>query len=127
MKIELDQARQKQISTAVGAGIARIRQQLGLTQEEVAERLNIGNEAISRIERGVNAPTLARLFQFAELFECRVDELLLMASDRDADQAAAIARQIAGLSASDRSLVTSFVDQLTTHLHRKSQDRRPRH
>lgn len=94
----MDSARQRQIASAVGACIARRRQEAGFTQEEAAAELDIGNEAVSRMERGVAAPTLGRLFEFADLYGCRVDELLLEASDRDTDQAAAIAHQIAGLS-----------------------------
>lgn len=120
----MDSTRQRQIATAIGACIARKRQDAGLTQEEVAEKLDIGNEAVSRIERGVAAPTLARLFEFADLYGCRVDHLLLEASDRDADQAATITHQIAGLSPSDRQLVARIVDQLASHLRKKPADKR---
>lgn len=115
----MDLARQRQIASAVGACIARRRQDAGFTQEDAAARLEIGNEAVSRIERGVAAPTLGRLFEFADLYGCRVDELLLEASDRDTDQAAAIAHQIAGLSPADRQFVAGIVDQLTTHLRKR--------
>lgn len=120
----MDSARQRQIAAAVGACIARRRQEAGFTQEEVAARLDIGNEAVSRMERGVAAPTLGRLFEFADLYGCRVDELLLEASDRDADQAAAIAHQIAGLSPADRQLVAGIVEQLSTHLRQRPTDKR---
>ena len=120
----MDSARQRQIASAVGACIARRRQDAGFTQEEAAARLDIGNEAVSRMERGVVAPTLGRLFEFADLYGCRVDELLLEASDRDADQAAAIARQIAGLSPADRQLVAGIVGQLSTHLSKRPADKR---
>lgn len=119
----MDSARQRQIASAVGACIARRRQEAGFTQEEAAARLDIGNEAVSRMERGVTAPTLGRLFEFADLYGCRVDELLLEASDRDADQAAAIAHQIAGLSPADRQLVAGIVDQLSTHLRKGPADK----
>ena len=115
----MDSARQRQIASAVGACIARRRQDAGFTQEEAAARLDIGNEAVSRMERGVVAPTLGRLFEFADLYGCRLDELLLEASDRDTDQAAAMARQIAGLSPADRQLVAGIVDQLTTPLRKR--------
>lgn len=76
------------------------------------------------MERGVAAPTLGRLFEFADLYRCRVDELLLEASDRDADQAAAIAHQIAGLSPADRQLVAGIVGQLSTYLSKRPADKR---
>ncbi|MGS0735065.1 MULTISPECIES: helix-turn-helix transcriptional regulator [unclassified Pseudomonas] len=55
----------------VGRAIAKQRIRSGLTQEEVAERLGVGNEAVSRIERGVVIPNIGRLLEFAALFrEC---------------------------------------------------------
>lgn len=86
----------------------------------------LGAETISRIERGMVPPTLARLFEFAELLGCRVDELLLEASNRNADQAASIAAQLAELSPADRAFVAGVVDQLAEHLRKKPHDKRRR-
>ena len=117
---------QKQISKAVGALIARARAQANKTQEDVAEALEVGAETVSRIERGAVPPTLARLFEFAELFGCRVDELLLEASNRNTDQAANIAHQLSELAPADRLLVSSVVEQLVGHL-RKKPHGKPKH
>jgi len=114
---------QKQIAKAVGTLIARARAQAHMTQEDVAEKMEVGAETISRIERGMVPPTLARLFEFAELFGCRVDELLLEASNRNTDQAAAIAAQLAELSPADRALIAGVVDQLAEHLRKKAHDK----
>lgn len=115
---------QKQIAKAVGALIARARMKAHKTQEDVAEALEVGAETISRIERGMVPPTLARLFEFADLFGCQVDELLLEASNRNADQAAAIAAQLAELAPADRALVARVVDQLVEHLRKRPHDKR---
>lgn len=48
-------------------------------------RRGLGAETITRIERGLVPPTLAKLFEFAKLLGCRVDELLLEASNRNND------------------------------------------
>ena len=118
---------QKRIAKAVGALIARARAQTQMTQEDVAEALEVGAETVSRIERGMVPPTLARLFEFAELFGCRVDELLLEASNRSADQAAAIAGQLAELNPGDRAMVANVVDQLATHLRAKQLQTKRQH
>ena len=122
----MDEKRQRKLARSVGASIASARERAGLTQEEVSERLGIGNQAVSRIERGAVIPTVARLFELAEVLDCRVDELLLSSSDRGADQALAMARQIDGLSVSDRELVAGIVGQLAQHLRKRPGDRRPR-
>lgn len=122
----MDTDRQRRIAAEIGQRIAGKRQDAGLTQEDAAERLGIGNEAVSRIERGVAAPTLSRLFDFAELYACRVDHLLVESSDRESDQAAAIATQLSGLAREDRALVSRVVDQLVSHLRKKPADKRKR-
>lgn len=111
----MDTTRQRQIAAGIGARLARKRQEAGLTQEDVAESLGVGNEAISRMERGVAAPTVARLFDFAELYRCRVDHLLLEVSDREIDQAALLAERLSKLSPTERLLVTEVVDRLMSH------------
>ncbi|MGQ0708671.1 MAG: helix-turn-helix domain-containing protein [Rhodoferax sp.] len=112
----MDKTRQKYIAAALGGRIARMRADRNLTQEQVAQRLDMGNEAISRIERGVVLPPLVRVFELAELFGCRIDELLMDASDRSADQAAAIAIYLQPLSPCDRDLVLTIVRLLSERL-----------
>ncbi|MGA4815312.1 helix-turn-helix domain-containing protein [Pseudomonas aeruginosa] len=46
---------QKALAEAVGRAIAKQRMRCGMTQDEVAEILGVGNEAVSRIERGIIA------------------------------------------------------------------------
>lgn len=43
----------EQLAKNVGKAIGRQRNQAGFTQEQVAEHLNIGMEAVSRMERGL--------------------------------------------------------------------------
>jgi transcriptional regulator with XRE-family HTH domain len=46
------------LAKIVGLAIARQRMLRGLTQEQVAEQLGIGGEAVSRIERGIVMPNI---------------------------------------------------------------------
>ncbi|WP_233118502.1 helix-turn-helix domain-containing protein [Aggregatibacter actinomycetemcomitans] len=55
-----------EINKRIGKAIAKQRQQSGYTQEQVAEMLEIGNEAVSRIERGLIMPNVVRLIELAE-------------------------------------------------------------
>jgi transcriptional regulator with XRE-family HTH domain len=110
---------EKHLSKAIGALIAQARARAKMTQEEVALALDVGPETISRIERGAVPPTVARLFEFAELFGCRVDDLLLEASDRSADLAAVIATELVELAPADRQMIANVVVQLAEHLRKK--------
>ena len=66
----------EEINRRIGRAIAQYRQQSGLTQEQVAEKLQIGNEAVSRMERGLIMPNVVRLLELAEIFDCTAAELL---------------------------------------------------
>lgn len=112
----MNHKRHKQIATALGASIAKMRLSRGLTQEQVAERLDIGSESISRIERGAVMPPIIRIYQMAEVFDCRVDELFREGSDRSVDLAAGIAQQIDKLMPKDRELVLEILGKLVRRL-----------
>lgn len=108
------------IRKSIGQSIARARQDADLTQEDVAERLGIGPEAVSRLERGVGSITAERLVVLAEMFGCRSDQLLLGASKRPEDQAGALWGMLEGLSVEDRDFILGNVDQLVAHLRRRA-------
>jgi len=46
------------IEKQIGAQLARVRRERGLTQSELAELINVTTETISRLERGVSIPSL---------------------------------------------------------------------
>ena len=69
-----------QLAVAIGKIIAKRRQAKNLTQEQIAEILGIGSEAVSRIERGAVMPTIPRLIELADLFQCNVSDLLTAVS-----------------------------------------------
>ena len=61
----------------VGNQIASLRKANGFTQEELAARLGITAQAISKWENGHTLPETAMLPLLAELFECSIDSILL--------------------------------------------------
>lgn len=111
--IETDQ---KYLAGVVGRAIAKQRIRSGLTQEEVAERLGIGNEAVSRIERGIVIPNIERLLAFAGIFDCEAAELLTEVSSRPDDQASRISRLLTPLNQDDRQLILDLVERLAERL-----------
>ena len=56
--------------------IRRFRKERGLTQEQLAEALDVSVGAVSKWELGSAAPDLSRLVELAEFFETSVDVLL---------------------------------------------------
>jgi transcriptional regulator with XRE-family HTH domain len=104
------------LAESLGKAIARHRAACGLTQEQVAERLGIGVEAVSRMERGVVLPTVNRLAEFADIFDCKVADLLTETSSRASDQASRLAQGLARLNEADRGFVLEIVERLVVRL-----------
>jgi len=104
------------LAKSVGKAIGRQRQQVGLTQEHVAEHLGIGMEAVSRMERGIVVPTVVRLAELAQLFECELADFLRETSNRPTEQGIVLSQQLAKLDTADRELVREVVDKLVARL-----------
>jgi len=69
------------MAKVIGDNIANRRHELGLTQMALAERLGIGQDALSRMEMGMISPKIARLRDFAATLECSVPSLFREQSD----------------------------------------------
>ena len=63
--------------TRLSERLLRLRKQNGLTQMELAERLNISRQAISRWEVGLAVPSTENLKMLSELYGVRIDYLLV--------------------------------------------------
>jgi transcriptional regulator with XRE-family HTH domain len=61
---------------AVAANIRSKRIELNYTQEYLAAKLNISQNAYSKIELGYTKITVERLFQIADILETNIIELL---------------------------------------------------
>lgn len=112
----MPKSNQSELSKQVGRAIARHRALAGLTQEQVAESLDIGLEAVSRIERGIVMPNIARLIELADIFDCRAADLLSEASIRPDDQANQIVQLLSPLSHDDRQLLMEWFECLARRL-----------
>jgi len=66
----------------LGKRIADLRRAKKLTQEQLAEAVGCSVEFISLVERGVNAPSVARLEKFSEVLKVEVKELFAFEEKR---------------------------------------------
>ena len=62
--------------TAFGNFLYALRKEKGMTQQELAEKLNITNKAVSKWETGEAFPETSQLVPLANIFGVSVDELL---------------------------------------------------
>lgn len=60
----------------IGRNIAAHRKRCGLTQAELAQRLNYSDKAVSKWERGESSPDVATLVALAKRFQITVSELV---------------------------------------------------
>jgi len=108
----------QQLAELVGKAIARQRIRRKLSQEQVAEALGIGGEAVSRIERGIVMPNVERLVELASIFGCEAADLLTEGSSRPEDQARRLHDLLSTLGMEDRALVIDVVERLVERLGR---------
>ena len=60
----------------IGSIIKRLREEHGMTQEALAERLCLSRQAVSNYERGKTKPDATVLISLAEVFEVPIEDLL---------------------------------------------------
>lgn len=63
-------------NTVIGERIANLRREKGYTQEELAEKLSVSPQAVSKWENNISCPDITLLPEIARLFDVTVDELL---------------------------------------------------
>ena len=56
--------------------IQLLRRQRRVTQEQLAEQMNVSRQTISKWESGEMTPELQKLIELCELFSCKLDELV---------------------------------------------------
>ena len=56
--------------------LKQLRKSKGLSQEELAIRLNVVRQTISKWEKGISVPDADMLIKIADIFEVSVSELL---------------------------------------------------
>ena len=60
----------------LGNRLAELRKEHGLSQEELADRLNVSRQAISKWERGEASPDTDNLIELAKIYDVSLDELV---------------------------------------------------
>ncbi|QEY24602.1 helix-turn-helix domain-containing protein [Neisseria animalis] len=102
----------RELGGNIGKTIAKYRMAAGLTQAQVAEILDVSNDAVSRMERGGIMPTVARLIKLAEIFGCEVTDLLTESSPLVNDQSKRLAALLGRLDEEARMELMDIVEQM---------------
>lgn len=60
----------------IGAFLKKLRKEKGLTQEQLAEKLNVSSRTVSRWETGSNMPDIGILVEIAVFFDVSIPEII---------------------------------------------------
>lgn len=113
------------ISQRLARNLFERRRALQLTQAQVAERLGVDVETLSRFERGKHLPSLATLERLASVLKATVADLLSEVPVASSDEAETLALWLADLAPDDRAFARAVLKQCCDHLARKTMRRAP--
>ena len=93
----------------IGERLRKLRKYMGLTQEQVAEILSVGRDAILRIEKGARKIDLQELMNFSKLYNISMDELTTEEHTINRSDVA-FARGFNELSEKDKKEIISLIE-----------------
>jgi len=109
----------KSLAKRLGKRLAERRRAIGWTQDQLAERIGVDAETVSRFERGVTVPSLITLDKLASALRCRTAELLSESSIEPTDQAVRMSAQLTSLTSRDREFVVDHIKRLCDQLRKR--------
>ena len=99
------------IDKRIGKRIKQCREQIGLTQEQFAERLGVATNYISMIERGASFPRCERLIAIINGLETSADTIFCDVIDHAAEYRASILSQkLQSLPPADQKRILEIVE-----------------
>ncbi len=107
------------LAKRIGRNIATRRKQMSWTQGQLAERVDVDAETISRFERGAHLPSLPTLYRLAEVMQVELGDLASTPALAAPNETAIFNTLIHDLSANNRKFVLKLVRECCTHLRSK--------
>jgi transcriptional regulator with XRE-family HTH domain len=100
----------KNTKELLGARIRELRKARGLTQEQLAEMVDIEQKHVSRIELGKNYPTIDRLEKIAEALNLPMQSFFdFLHLEDDDEQAASIEKMLGELDTNSRRIAYRMI------------------
>ena len=101
------------IDKRIGKRIKERREQLGLTQEQLAERLGLATHYISTVERGTTFPRCEKLILLLNGLETSADAIFCDVLDHSVNyQASVLSEKIAELPAEEQKRIMNMVEMM---------------
>lgn len=96
----------------IGKRIANRRKQLGLKQNEVEEKAEIGYKYLSSIERGFSIPSTEVIMRLAAALDTTPDEFLVGTAHYQDENWRSVAEKLRGMNQKQLGLAERFLDWL---------------
>jgi len=108
------------IDKRIGKRIKQCREQLGLTQEQFAEKLGVATNYISTIERGASFPRCEKLIAIINGLETSADAIFCDVLEHTSEyQASALSQKLSQLPMDDQKRILEIgelmIQQAQTH------------
>ena len=101
------------IDKRIGKRIKERREQLGLTQEQLAEKLGLATHSISTVERGTTFPRCEKLILLLNGLETSADAIFCDVLDHSVNyQASVLSEKIAELPAEEQKRIMNMVEMM---------------
>ena len=99
------------IDKRIGKRIKERREELGMTQDQFAEKLGVATNYISTIERGASFPRCEKLIMLLNGLETSADAIFCDVLDHTADyRASMLSEKIAALPVSEQKRILDMVE-----------------
>lgn len=93
----------------IGKNIVNERKKRGFSQKILASKVNLTYESLSRIERGITAPSIIRLHDIAQALGCSLNLLLQSESATIHEKACSIAEALDVLNEAQQDAVLKMM------------------
>ena len=93
----------------MGERIQQLRKAAGLSQEQLAEKLDVSRQSVSKWELNDAVPELAKVISISELFGVSTDELLKGKASGEAEGEGTAIEKIARLNGAEKRIRLGFV------------------
>lgn len=100
---------QKALARKIGISISVLRKRAGMTQGELAEKVGVDTETVSRFERGATTPSLITLQLLAAALDTTMADLIGESSPMPNDQARTVVAWLGDLKSDDRAFAMGML------------------
>jgi len=97
--------------TAMGNRIAGERKRNNITQEQLAEKMNVSIQMISNLERGNKAIKISNLLNLSQILDVSTDYILT--GKKNSSEKVAIIEKMENLSDEDYDIIETLIDKLS--------------